>query len=529
MKVLRVKKYARIKRTALQNEELSFINFITNAIDNSPFKEDLHWHIHNFNKRPLEQKRKLFPGFYLFVERYIFNSIQTSQESFREVLYEQFGFAIDRNPELKLIFTKGEEQILSLYNIFLNKVLDEAEQKFIVGTPWIYKWQPQLMQPELEKDQLIEMAHDIYRDFCKYEGEKDALKAFNDVYDHLHLRYQSLNTFSEVLKLFPSRALDEIKYNLLSLQQMKSLLSDKVNNLERLSQELKEKNKELENQYEELATQSDQLNFQNQKLSYAQHLIDFMVEELNLHNRRLEDKVKERTQELENSNKLLTKYNENLEQYTFAISHQLKAPVARIVGLTNLVRIIPEAERPVVMESIHGSAKELEGIFKDLVHALNLKSAAADVKKEKVNVKEVLEDIWSSRVASNNNSSLVAECNIEGEAIIETDKEVLTEAISHIFDNTLKFAKAASGAKVQAKIFEDEGRLNIHIEDDGIGFNADEVQSKLFTAFGRFNLTHNGRGMGLYLSKHHVSVLGGDIKLESVLDRGTKVQVAIPV
>src|SRR5215207_7659874 len=64
-------------------------------------------------------KLKFFPGFYLFVERYIFNSVETSQHTFREALYHQFASAINGNPALKIIFMPPAQQVTALYRRFL--------------------------------------------------------------------------------------------------------------------------------------------------------------------------------------------------------------------------------------------------------------------------------------------------------------------------------------------------------------------------------------------------------------------------
>jgi signal transduction histidine kinase len=310
---------------------------------------------------------------------------------------------------------------------------------------------------------------------------------------------------------------------------MKTLLSDQVHELESLSNQLNRKNRLLEKQYQELTSQSETLNFQNERLTEAHTLIEVMNVELGLHNRRLEDKVKERTKDLAQSNKLLKLYNENLEQYTFAISHQLKAPVSRVLGLINLLRIVPEAERPIIIESAHGATKELDDIFKQLVHSLNLKSDAAKVKKEHVNIEELIHQTWLKSSNARALSGGVFECIVNGDVSIETDKEHLAEALSHLLDNGIKFTKVESNPRIIAAIVREEEKITIEIQDFGSGFDSDIVSSKLFTPFSRFNVAYPGRGMGLYLAKQHISIIGGEIMLESFADEGTKAKIELPI
>jgi len=306
-----------------------------------------------------------------------------------------------------------------------------------------------------------------------------------------------------------------------SFRQLKNLLDDKVEKLEALSTELHQKNIQLKKQYDELCAQSDRIDLQNQ-------LIELMNAELNSHSKKLEEKVNERTKELEHSNKLLKRYNENLEQYTFAISHQLKAPIARLLGLTQLMRIVPELERISINENLQREAKELDSIFKQLVHALNLKHDSAAIKVENLNIELLLHETWG-KLSSQSDAQARLECKVMGDASLDTDKNHLTEAVTHILANALKFHKPQRSASVKAEIIRGDEWMKIRIKDNGIGFDMEEVAEKLFTPFSKFNVTHSGRGMGLYLMKQHVSILGGDVWVASRPNKGTETIIELPL
>ncbi|HTH54731.1 MAG TPA: ATP-binding protein [Cyclobacteriaceae bacterium] len=306
-----------------------------------------------------------------------------------------------------------------------------------------------------------------------------------------------------------------------SFHQLKNLLDDKVEKLEVLSAELRQKNVQLKKQYDELCAQSDRIDLQYQ-------LIELMNAELNSHSKKLEEKVNERTKELEHSNRLLKRYNENLEQYTFAISHQLKAPIARVLGLTQLMRIVPELERISINENLHSEAKELDGIFKQLVHALNLKHDSTAIKVENLNIESLLHETWEM-LRRQSDAEARLECKVIGDASLDTDKNHLTEAVAHILANALKFHKPQCGARVKAEIVRGKEWMKIRIKDNGIGFDTEDVAEKLFTPFSKFNVTHSGRGMGLYLTKQHVSILGGDVWVASRLNKGTETIIELPL
>jgi signal transduction histidine kinase len=531
-------RFIKSRRKATRSVEAAFIDFIINTAANSNFGNELRWQIENFKSKNRRQQSKLFPGFYLYVERYIFNSLETSKYAFREVLYQQFQMAIDQNLALKIIFLEPEKQTLAIYRRFLYSVARKSQryqklsevghdlQLWLDGKNSFTSFSKFTRKEGAEL--LVHISHDFFAALCSQGSDRLALKVFNDAYEKQSLRYQNLESFHEVLKLFPGHALDETKYNLLSIQEMKILLAEKVEKLETLSAELHEKNNLLEQSYDEVLTQSEQLNLQNHQLEEAQQLIHMMNDELTSYSLNLEIKVQERTRELAHKNELLTHYNNNLEQYTFAISHQLKAPITRILGLTNLLKLVPAHEQAVIAGSVQKSAKELDGIFKDLVHSLNFKKEVAELKTERVGVSELLMDTWK-KVAKNHEKELAIEWKIMDDASVETDPNHLSNALTHIFDNAVKFHKPGDAPRITAEVKMTEGQLEISIHDEGIGFDWHEMKSKLFTPFQRFNQTHTGRGMGLYFTKQHLSLLGGDIKIASEVNNGTKVKIELPV
>lgn len=489
--------------------ERKFVSFLIDVASKGRSYDYLYWTIKDFVNQSAERKRKLLPGFYLFIEPHIIPSGKDPID-FRENLYRRFNNAIDADESLKLIFLSPEKQTLSLVKRFLTCITEKS--RCTVGPD------QNLTDDDLEN--LVRISHDIFHALKKQHGEQHAIEIFNQVYEQESAVYHRLNTFSYLLKLFPDCAIDESKYDSLSPHQLKNLLIDKIKGLELLSEELREKNSRTEQQFDVLSERNDQITLQNT-------LIEMMNDELNSHSKNLEAKVEERTRELAHSNKLLRHYNDNLELFTFTISHKLKAPISRLMGLTHLLRIVPANEHAAMMESVHGAATELDALFTDLVHSVNLKRDIAEVKKERVDVQSLLYEIWTQLQKDEEKPAF--KCSIKNSSIIKTDKARLAEALGLILDNSLKFAGSEGGAQIKAVVSTEEDKMTIIIEDTGVGFDASDAGTKLFAPFSRFNQTYPGRGMGLYLTRQHVLILGGDIQLESAINKGTKIKIELPL
>ena len=91
----------------------------------------------------------------------------------------------------------------------------------------------------------------------------------------------------------------------------------------------------------------------------------------------------------------------------------------------------------------------------------------------------------------------------------------------NVVSNAIKYADVRKSSWLKLTTREDGEFLQIVFEDNGIGFNSSQYTDKLFKPFTRFNSIKEGRGLGLYLMKIQMEMMGGEIRLVSHLDEGT--------
>ena len=133
------------------------------------------------------------------------------------------------------------------------------------------------------------------------------------------------------------------------------------------TREINDKNKILFQQREELATQNEELILSHEEISAQRDMVAKQ-------NETLESEVEKRTREL-------VEYNHQLEQFVFIAAHNLRAPVARILGLGNLLDISnqKEADREQIYPRIVNATRELDSVVKDLNTILYLKKNSDSV------------------------------------------------------------------------------------------------------------------------------------------------------
>jgi PAS domain S-box-containing protein len=226
----------------------------------------------------------------------------------------------------------------------------------------------------------------------------------------------------------------------------------------------------------------------------------------------------------------LTCRNRDLEQFSFIVSHSIRAPLANILGLANMINDprYDDVLKSTAIGSIQTSAKNLDTILFDLNDILKVRSELSQ-KKSLVNLSE----------KTDQTKELLADMIQRTEAIIETDftqidsYNIIKSYINHIFynliSNSIKYAKP--DVKPRIKIWSEQinDKIVLHFKDNGLGFNMERDGNSVFGLYKRFNLDIEGKGMGLFMIKKQVESLNGTITLQSKLNEGAHFIIIFPI
>ena len=152
------------------------------------------------------------------------------------------------------------------------------------------------------------------------------------------------------------------------ISQQHDILTQQNIILQEKREEIETQNEELKQGQEEISAQRDIVFAQNHKLEDAQALIKTQSEKIQLRNETLEEEVQSRTKEL-------VEYNQQLEQFAFISAHNLRAPVARILGLGKIIELTPKGSTDAteVFEKMVITAKELDRVVHDLNMILEIR------------------------------------------------------------------------------------------------------------------------------------------------------------
>jgi signal transduction histidine kinase len=254
-------------------------------------------------------------------------------------------------------------------------------------------------------------------------------------------------------------------------------------------------------------------------------------------NRRLETIVKTRTKELKAANESLADSNQQLalanQQLAFAnqqlkihdkmqnefiniASHEMKTPTQAILGYSKLIQRHPE-KKDEMIQAISRNASRLQRLTSDILDVTRIESGSLRLNLEKFNLNQVISDIiddYRNEIerSGGNNVNIVHEGR--NEVIqIEGDKNRLTQVISNLVGNAVKFTTYGS-ITVKAEIereereIQDKDKALVSVKDTGSGIDP-EIMPRLFTKF--VAKSNAGTGLGLFISKSIIEAHGGKI------------------
>ncbi len=252
-----------------------------------------------------------------------------------------------------------------------------------------------------------------------------------------------------------------------------------------------------------------------------------LFEEVEQANAKLTNQVEVKTAELKNSNEELINHNNDLQQFSNTLSHNLRSPVANLLGLAQLFKADKSEEsRTQVANHIYRSAITLDEVIKDLNKVVDLRNNLLQI-KEKVDIKKEIENIWF--VLDQN----VKQCN--GKLILDIKIPVyygirpyFNSVLYNIISNAIKYRNTSRDCIVRISATEINDTYLIVVIDNGIGIDLEKHGDKLFGMYKRFHDHVEGKGLGLFLTKQQVEAMGGKISVESKLNTGTQFTIKLP-
>jgi len=222
--------------------------------------------------------------------------------------------------------------------------------------------------------------------------------------------------------------------------------------------------------------------------------------------------------------------NAELEQFAYIISHNLRAPVANIIGASDAFNDpdLSLEDKDMLSKGINISVMKLDNVVKDLNHILEVKGEINDT-KEIVHFSGLADDIKASI------QHLVDKYGIEIKYDFSEISEFLTlraylySIFYNLITNSIKYRRQQAHCIIEIKSCLEKNKLKIIFTDNGIGIDLEKNGGDVFGLYKRFNTNIEGKGMGLFMVKTQVEALGGKISLKSAENAGTEFTIEFEI
>ncbi len=233
-----------------------------------------------------------------------------------------------------------------------------------------------------------------------------------------------------------------------------------------------------------------------------------------------------KTQQLEELDKLK-------DEFISMAAHELRAPITAVIGYMELIqqKISPEEAEKIKsdFETLNVVTKELNNLINELLDVSRIEQGRIKVNKQPVNINQVIEKIITLVRPTVDKKGLELLFKPEEIPTISSDPERIRQIIMNLVSNAIKYTpKGNITIRTRVK----GSGVEIQVKDTGVGIPGDEIKN-LFSKFHRIKDENTrdatGTGLGLWITKQLVELLGGKIIVESIYGTGSSFTITFPI
>lgn len=235
---------------------------------------------------------------------------------------------------------------------------------------------------------------------------------------------------------------------------------------------------------------------------------------------------KEAEERLKNQNEELKKINSELDGFVYRASHDLRAPLSSILGLISISKEEKDIrQKEEYLNMMEKSVKKLDLFIRNIIDYS--RNARLQISVTPVRFDELISSIFDEYKYMERSTLIERKLTIEGNTDFYSDIFRLKIIFSNIISNAIRYSNPRVNSFIRISINMTDANAVIHFEDNGAGIATESV-NRIFEMFYRASESNVGSGLGLYIVKEVVQALGGTIKVDSELGKGTTFIVTVP-
>lgn len=239
-----------------------------------------------------------------------------------------------------------------------------------------------------------------------------------------------------------------------------------------------------------------------------------------------------RSWEYQQKNKLLSQVEELKTNFISMMSHDLKTPIARIQGMTDIILkdtvTLSSSQRDAV-DTIKHSADDLLKFINAILAYGRIEAESVHLHLQPKDINKLIEDVVKKHdfLAKLKKIQIITE--LEPMFPVQVDPDLMRQVLSNLLENAIKYSPEETKVLVTSE--EKDGRVVVQVSDQGAGIPLEDLPN-IFMKFYRCKNAKTspikGSGLGLYLAKYFIELHNGAVSVESALGQGSTFTVEIP-
>lgn len=229
-------------------------------------------------------------------------------------------------------------------------------------------------------------------------------------------------------------------------------------------------------------------------------------------------------------NEELKKLNQELDRFVYSTSHNLRAPLLSVLGLVRLsqqeIQSNNTKDLPQYFSMMEKSITTLDHTLRQIIDYS--KNARLEEEVDEINFQDVLGKAFEYMKFINGATGIKQEVTVHDGPAFYCGKTRMGFLLQNLISNSIKYYDASKqNPFVKVEVFKNPDNVKIVVEDNGIGISK-KYQDHVFDMFYRATERSDGSGLGLYIVKETIDMMGGSISLDSEKDKGTSITLTIP-
>ncbi len=221
----------------------------------------------------------------------------------------------------------------------------------------------------------------------------------------------------------------------------------------------------------------------------------------------------------------LEKANAELDRFVYSASHDLRAPLSSLLGLIEVARIDPGHVMR-YLKMMKSRIHDMEAFIQEIINYS--RNSRMEVERKPLRLRNVAEDVTHELSFIEDSKFIEIDNSIPEDMVVHTDGTRLKVILSNLVANSIKYRNTSVDKSfMQLGAHTNDQGLTIWVKDNGLGIDEAHID-KIFNMFYRAHDNSKGSGLGLYIVKETVAKLGGEVKVESEIGKGSTFWLHLP-